>query len=40
VPREVRIVPALPLSPQGKILKRELQRLYVGSGGQPPSKVA
>ena len=40
VPRDVRIVPALPRSPQGKILKRELHRLYVGSGGQPPSKVA
>jgi fatty-acyl-CoA synthase len=40
VPRDVRIVPALPLSPQGKILKRELHRLYVESDGQPPSKVA
>jgi fatty-acyl-CoA synthase len=40
VPRDVRIVPALPLSPQGKILKRELHRLYVESGGPPPSKVA
>jgi len=40
VPREVRIVPVLPLSPQGKILKRELHRLYVESDGQPPSKVA
>jgi len=40
VPRAVRIVPALPLSPQGKILKKELHRLYVESGGQQPSKVA
>jgi len=40
LPRAVRIVPALPLSPQGKILKKELHRLYVESGGQQPSKVA
>jgi fatty-acyl-CoA synthase len=40
VPRTVRLVPGLPLSPQGKILKRELHRLYLESGGQQPSKVA
>ncbi|HSW34294.1 MAG TPA: fatty-acid--CoA ligase, partial [Steroidobacteraceae bacterium] len=40
VPRAVHIVLALPLSPQGKILKRELHRIYVESGGQQPSKVA
>jgi fatty-acyl-CoA synthase len=40
VPRAIRIVPTLPLSPQGKILKKELQRLYLEGGGQQPSKVA
>ena len=39
VPRTVRIVPTLPLSPQGKILKRELHPRYLESGGEP-SKVA
>jgi fatty-acyl-CoA synthase len=40
VPRRVRFVPGLPLSPQGKVLKKELQRLYVENGGRAPPKVA
>jgi len=39
VPRRVRIITQLPLSPQGKVLKKELHRLYVENGGTPPSKV-
>jgi fatty-acyl-CoA synthase len=40
VPRRVQAVESLPLSPQGKVLKKELRRLYVEAGGQPPSQVA
>jgi fatty-acyl-CoA synthase len=40
VPRRVRIVESLPLSPQGKVLKKELHRIYVENGGHPPSQVA
>jgi fatty-acyl-CoA synthase len=40
VPREVRLVEKLPLSAQGKVLKKELRRLYVEAGGQPSSQVA
>jgi fatty-acyl-CoA synthase len=40
VPRRVQVVESLPLSPQGKVLKKELRRLYVEAGGQPPSQVA
>jgi fatty-acyl-CoA synthase len=37
VPRRVRIVGSLPLSPQGKVLKKELRRIYVeGDGSKPP----
>jgi len=36
VPRRVRIVESLPLSPQGKTLKKELHRTYVENGGLPP----
>jgi fatty-acyl-CoA synthase len=39
VPRRVRTVESLPLSPQGKVLKKELHRLYVENGGQTPSQV-
>jgi fatty-acyl-CoA synthase len=40
VPRWVRVVTQLPLSPQGKVLKKELHRLYVEDAGQAPSKIA
>jgi fatty-acyl-CoA synthase len=40
VPRRVRIVESLPLSPQGKILKKELHRIYVENGGHAPPQVA
>ena len=40
VPREVLIVEKLPLSPQGKVLKGELRRLYVEAGVKTPSTVA
>jgi fatty-acyl-CoA synthase len=40
VPRSVRIVASLPLSPQGKVLKKELRRLYVEDGARASSKVA
>lgn len=40
VPRRVRIVASLPLNPQGKVLKKELHRLYVANGGPTPSQVA
>jgi fatty-acyl-CoA synthase len=40
VPRSVRVVEDLPLSPQGKVLKQELYRRYVGSGGRSSPKVA
>ncbi|NJD32141.1 MAG: long-chain fatty acid--CoA ligase [Gammaproteobacteria bacterium] len=40
VPRQVRVVEALPVSPQGKVLKKELRRNYVEAGGNPPSQVA
>ena len=40
VPRRVDIVDALPLSPQGKVLKKELRRLYVEGGGARPPKIA
>jgi fatty-acyl-CoA synthase len=40
VPRRARIVAELPLSPQGKVLKKELHRLYVENGVQTPPKVA
>jgi fatty-acyl-CoA synthase len=39
VPRRVRIVGSLPLSPQGKILKKELHRIYVENGGPPPQST-
>jgi fatty-acyl-CoA synthase len=39
VPRRVRIVESLPLSPQGKILKKELHRIYVENGGPPPQSA-
>jgi fatty-acyl-CoA synthase len=39
VPRRVRTVESLPLSPQGKVLKKELHRLYVENGGPMPSQV-
>ncbi len=40
VPRRVRVVESLPLSPQGKILKKELHRIYVENGGHAPPQVA
>jgi fatty-acyl-CoA synthase len=40
VPRRVDIVDALPLSPQGKVLKKELRKLYVEGGGARPPKIA
>ena len=40
VPRRVDIVDALPLSPQGKVLKKELRRLYVEGGGAGPPEIA
>ena len=40
VPRRVRIVDSLPLSPQGKILKKELHRIHVENGGHAPPQVA
>ncbi len=40
VPRRVRVVTSLPLSPQGKILKKELHRIYVENGGRAPPQVA
>jgi fatty-acyl-CoA synthase len=40
VPRRVQAVASLPLSPQGKVLKKELRRLYMEAGGPPPSQVA
>jgi fatty-acyl-CoA synthase len=40
VPRQVRLVDRLPLSPQGKVLKKELRKLFVEAGGTPPSNVA
>jgi len=40
VPRSVRMVGSLPLSPQGKVLKKELHRLYVEDGGHASPKVA
>ena len=40
VPRRVDIVDALPLSPQGKVLKKELRRLYVEGGGARPPQIA
>ncbi len=40
VPRRVQIVESLPLSPQGKVLKKELHRIHVENGGQAPSQVA
>jgi fatty-acyl-CoA synthase len=39
VPRRVRIVESLPLSPQGKILKKELHRSYVEDGTPVPSQA-
>jgi hypothetical protein len=36
----VRIVASLPLSPQGKVLKKELHRLYSEDGARASSKVA
>jgi fatty-acyl-CoA synthase len=40
VPRRVEIVDALPLSPQGKVLKKELRRLHMEDGGAKPSNIA
>jgi fatty-acyl-CoA synthase len=40
VPRRVDVVDSLPLSPQGKVLKKELRRLYVEGGGEKPPKIA
>lgn len=40
VPRRVEIVTDLPLSPQGKVLKKELHRIYVEDDGRAPSQVA
>lgn len=40
VPRRVVFVEQLPLSAQGKVLKKELRRIYPGDGGFSPSKVA
>ena len=40
VPRRVDIVDALPLSPQGKVLKKELRKLYVEGGGARPPQIA
>jgi fatty-acyl-CoA synthase len=40
VPSSVRIVTELPVSPQGKILKKELHRLYMENDGRAPSQVA
>ena len=40
VPRRVDIVDALPLSPQGKVLKKELRKLYVEGGGARPPEIA
>ena len=40
VPRHVRIVDHLPLSPQGKILKTELKRHYLEHGVHAPERVA
>jgi fatty-acyl-CoA synthase len=40
VPQRVQVVESLPLSPQGKILKKELHRIHLENGGQAPSQVA
>ena len=40
VPRRVQAVASLPLSPQGKVLKKELRRRYLEAGGTPPSQAA
>ena len=40
VPHRVEIVGALPLSPQGKVLKKELRRLHREGGGAKPSQIA
>ena len=40
IPKKVRIVSELPISPQGKLLKTELRRLYAGSGGMPARRLA
>jgi len=39
VPRQVEIIDALPLSPQGKVLKKDLRKRYVEGGGAKPSKI-
>jgi fatty-acyl-CoA synthase len=39
-PRSVRIVADLPLSPQGKVLKKELKRIHSESGDERSPKVA
>ena len=40
VPRRVRVVESLPLSPQGKVLKKELHRIYVENGAHASPQVA
>jgi len=40
VPRHVRVVDQLPLSPQGKVLKTELKRLFLEQGAKSPEQVA
>jgi len=39
-PRHIVFVDALPLNAQGKVLKKELRRIYVEDGAFSPSKVA
>jgi malonyl-CoA/methylmalonyl-CoA synthetase len=36
-PKQVRIIPALPKNSMGKVRKAEVERLFVGSGGDPNS---
>jgi fatty-acyl-CoA synthase len=40
VPRQVHVVARLPLSPQGKVLKKELRREYLPRTDQASSRVA
>jgi len=39
-PRHIVFVDALPLNAQGKVLKKELRRIYVEDGAFSPSRVA
>ena len=39
VPRRVRVVASLPTTPQGKVQKKELRRMYVEGGGTAPPEI-